>query len=90
MLHFNTRCYIFALLFCAWAVHAEGQAPHWAELDSAFETCAKGLQQSPVDIRNTVKSELPKLEFGYTSAAPVIVNNGHTVQVNLLAVKESL
>jgi carbonic anhydrase len=84
-----------ALVLSGWAAQAEGQAPHWAytghhgasaqwaELDPAFETCAKGLKQSPVDIRNTVKSELPKLEFGYTSAAPVIVNNGHTVQVNL-------
>ena len=86
-----------ALVLSGWAAHAEGAAPHWAyaghhgmpahwaELDPAFETCAKGLQQSPIDIRNTVKSDLPALEFGYDSAAPVIVNNGHTVQVNLPA-----
>lgn len=86
-----------ALVMSGWAVHAEGLAPHWAykghhgapaqwgELDSAFEACAKGLMQSPVDIRKTVKSALPVLEFGYTSAVPVIVNNGHTVQVNLPA-----
>lgn len=86
-----------ALAFSGCAAHADGQAPHWsysghhgapahwAELDPAFETCAKGQTQSPVDIRNTLKTELPALEFGYGSAAPVIVNNGHTVQVNLPA-----
>lgn len=86
-----------ALVLSGWAVHAAGQAPHWAykghhgapahwaELDPAFETCATGLKQSPIDIRKTVKTDLPALEFGYGSAAPTLVNNGHTVQVNLPA-----
>ena len=86
-----------ALVLSGLTVHAEGQAPHWAytghhgspahwaELDPAFETCAKGTKQSPVDIGKTVKTALPKLEFAYGSVAPVIVNNGHTVQVNLPA-----
>lgn len=85
------------LVLSGWAAHAEGPAPHWAytghhgspahwaELDPAFETCAKGTKQSPVDISKTVKTALPKLEFAYGSVAPVIVNNGHTVQVNLPA-----
>ncbi|MDQ3058624.1 MAG: carbonic anhydrase family protein [Pseudomonadota bacterium] len=86
-----------ALVLSSWAAQAEGQGPHWtyqghhgaperwAGLDPAFETCAKGLKQSPIDIRNTVRTALAPLEFGYTRAAPVIVNNGHTVQVNLPA-----
>lgn len=85
------------LVLSGFAVHAEGQAPHWAytghhgaperwaALDPAFETCAKGLKQSPIDIGKTVKTDLPKLDFAYGSVAPVIVNNGHTVQVNLPA-----
>jgi carbonic anhydrase len=83
------------LMLSGWAAHAEGKAPHWAykghhaapahwaTLDPAFETCAKGTRQSPVDIRQTVKADLPPLEFHYGIAAPVIVNNGHTIQVNL-------
>jgi carbonic anhydrase len=79
------------------AVHAEGHPPHWnyehshggpshwAELDPAFETCAKGTTQSPVDIRNAVKADLPKLDFHYTTAVPTFVNNGHTIQINLPA-----
>jgi carbonic anhydrase len=77
--------------------HAEGHPPHWnyghshegpmhwAELDPAFETCAKGGNQSPIDIRNAVKADLPALQFNYTTAAPTLVNNGHTIQVNLPA-----
>lgn len=64
--------------------HAEGPS-HWGELDHAFEQCSKGIHQSPVNIAKTVKTQLPALEFGYSSIAPVILNNGHTVQVNLPA-----
>ncbi|MDD2730195.1 carbonic anhydrase [Malikia sp.] len=78
------------------AAHAQGHAPHWgygghggpaqwAELDPAFETCAKGTSQSPINISKTEKTELPTLDFQYGATAPTIVNNGHTVQVNLPA-----
>lgn len=67
-----------------WAYQGEHEGPaHWAELDPAFETCAKGSRQSPIDISNTVKAELPSLNFEYNKAEPTIVNNGHTVQVNV-------
>ena len=88
---------IAALALSGLAAHAEGQAPHWAyhghhgepahwaELDPAFETCAKGQAQSPIDIRKTLKTDLPALDFHYGSVAPVLVNNGHTIQVNFPA-----
>lgn len=69
-----------------WSYHGDHEGPgRWAELDPAFETCAKGRNQSPIDISSTVKAELPALQFSYGSAEPTIVNNGHTVQVNLPA-----
>ncbi len=55
---------------------------HWGDLDHAFEECTKGIHQSPVNISKTEKVALPALEFTYGSVAPVILNNGHTVQVN--------
>ena len=64
--------------------HAEGPG-HWGDLDHAFEQCSKGVHQSPVNISKTVKAQLPALEFSYSSVAPVILNNGHTVQVGLPA-----
>ena len=63
--------------------HSHEGPTHWAELDHAFETCAKGTAQSPIDIRNTVKADLPALQFSYGDAVPTLVNNGHTIQVNL-------
>jgi len=90
-------CSIASLALATLAVHAEGhprhwnyehgeEGPvHWAELDPAFESCAKGGNQSPIDIRNAVKEDLPALQFNYSTAAPTIVNNGHTIQINLPA-----
>lgn len=86
---------ITSMALSGWAVQAEGPAPHWnyekhhggptqwAELDPAFGNCAKGARQSPIDIRDTVKADLPALEFQYAKTAATFVNNGHTIQVNL-------
>lgn len=65
--------------------HGEEGPAHWAELDATFETCAKGSNQSPIDIRNAVKADLPAIKTNYSAASPVFVNNGHTIQVNLPA-----
>lgn len=56
---------------------------HWAALDTAYEACAKGREQSPIDIRNAKPAVLPALDFAYGRVAPAIVNNGHTIQVNV-------
>lgn len=68
-----------------WEYTGPHGAPHWGDLDAAFEQCALGHAQSPINIANTVKAELPPLVVHYTDASPVIWNNGHTVQVNLPA-----
>jgi carbonic anhydrase len=44
--------------------------------------CAIGSQQSPVDIGETVKAQLPPLKIAWTTRADTVVNNGHTIQVN--------
>ena len=67
-----------------WDYRSEHGGPaHWADLDPKFESCAKGGAQSPIDIRNAVKAELPPLNLTYSAAEPTILNNGHTIQVNL-------
>ncbi|MDH0864916.1 carbonic anhydrase family protein [Mitsuaria sp. GD03876] len=68
-----------------WAYTGDKGATHWGDIDASFAQCGLGHQQSPIDIAQTVKAELPRLEFHYGSAAPTIWNNGHTVQVNLPA-----
>jgi carbonic anhydrase len=61
---------------------ARGHA-HWSELDPAYAACNRGKEQSPIDIRNPRKAELPPLAFDYVSE-PVryVINNAHTIRVN--------
>lgn len=84
-----------ALAFAALAAGAAGAAPphwdyrgpqgaaHWGELDAAYASCAHGRAQSPIDIRAAQAAPLSPLEFSYGRVAPSIVNNGHTIQVNV-------
>jgi carbonic anhydrase len=66
-----------------WEYQGHHGATHWADIDPAYEKCAVGLKQSPINIHKTVKFDLPKLVFHYGVIAPSIWNNGHTVQVNV-------
>jgi carbonic anhydrase len=55
---------------------------HWAELDPEYAAC-NGKQQSPVDISNAQKLDLPALRFE-SQSRPLkgLVNNGYTIRVN--------
>ena len=66
-----------------WTYSGRHGVAHWAELSPANEACAKGREQSPIDIRHARAAALPPLQFSYGKVAPAIVNNGHTIQVNV-------
>lgn len=66
-----------------WDYKGEHGAAHWGDIDPSYEACAKGQAQSPIDIRNAQPAQLPALQFAYGAVAPSIVNNGHTIQVNV-------
>ena len=68
-----------------WGYAGHGNPDHWAELDKGFEACKLGKEQSPVDIRTAAveKAELPPIKAGYKMSLAELVNNGHTIQVNL-------
>lgn len=70
-----------------WGYKGHGGASHWAELDESFAACKLGKQQSPINIETakTKKAELAPLAFAYTASAAEVVNNGHTIQINLPA-----
>ena len=54
---------------------------HWGDLAQEFSTCEKGMEQSPIDIRNaTPSSSAPKIVWHYDAAKLKVENNGHTVQ----------
>src|SRR5437016_5368866 len=56
---------------------------NWATLDSANRVCAAGVQQSPVDITDTFEASLLQLRINWDKGAESIINNGHTIQVNV-------
>src|ERR1043166_6766237 len=63
---------------------AQGPAK-WGELSNDFATCKIGKTQSPIDIRDQdVKpAKLEAIRFDYKPAPLKVVDNGHTIQVNL-------
>lgn len=66
----------------AWTYTGPRGAEHWAELDPSYAAC-NGKQQSPIDIHNAVKANLPPLHFDYKlEPLKYLLNNGYTVRVN--------
>ncbi len=62
---------------------AEG-SKNWGKLSPKFVACEVGRNQSPIDLKDVVDADFPAIKFNYKMLSPAdIVNNGHTVQVNL-------
>ncbi|MDM7273034.1 carbonic anhydrase [Sulfurihydrogenibium azorense] len=69
-----------------WSYEGENGPENWAKLNPEYFWCNL-KNQSPVDISDNYKvhAKLEKLHINYTKAVnPEIVNNGHTIQVNVL------
>jgi carbonic anhydrase len=66
-----------------WSYEGEHGPAHWGDADAASKVCSAGSQQSPIDIGATVRAALPRLGFAWKRNADTIVNNGHTIQVNI-------
>ncbi len=64
--------------------HGATKGPqHWSDLDPDYAACNAGKEQSPIDIRNAQKAELPAIRFEYKSGPlKYLINNGHTIRVN--------
>ena len=48
-----------------------------------FSICSQGKMQTPINIVATQDIDVPALDFEYKTNATNVVNNGHTVQVNI-------
>lgn len=66
-----------------WGYAGLGAPENWAKIKPEYATCAVGTRQSPIDIRNGIKVDLTQLRFDYRNTLFRIVDNGHTVQVNV-------
>jgi len=79
----------------AWSVSpvqaADKAAPHWAyagEMNPSnwgkeFPTCGIGKAQSPIDIKGPFAKATQAIKPDYKEGTLKIVNNGHTIQVNV-------
>jgi carbonic anhydrase len=66
-----------------WDYQGEGGPQAWAQLKNEFATCATGKRQSPIDIRDGIKVQLDSVQFDYRATNFRVLDNGHTVQVNV-------
>lgn len=65
-----------------WSYNGANGPEHWGDLDPEYASCKSGREQSPADIRNAKKAELPTIRFEYKSSPLRIINSGHTIRVN--------
>lgn len=68
-----------------WAYEGAAGPAAWARLNPDFATCASGTRQSPIDITDGIKVELDAVQFDYRPSNFRVIDNGHTVQVNVAA-----
>ncbi len=55
----------------------------WGGLKPEFSLCSTGQRQSPIDIRGGLSVDLDPVRFDYQASRFAVVDNGHTVQVNV-------
>lgn len=66
-----------------WGYEGAGAPENWSKLDPQNKACAIGERQSPIDIKDGIKVDLEPIKFNYQPLTFRIVDNGHTVQVQV-------
>jgi carbonic anhydrase len=63
-----------------WSYFGKTGPLEWGRLDPAYQACAKGHEQSPLDIRGAhLNKALQPIEFHYIAGPVTLVNDGHTI-----------
>ena len=68
-----------------WSYEGEGGPQAWGKLKPEFSLCALGKRQSPINIAEgtTLQGPAEAVQFNYTPSNGTVVNNGHTIQVDV-------
>lgn len=66
-----------------WSYQGDAGPQSWGRLKPEFAKCASGDRQSPIDIRDGLKLQLDPVQFDYRASSFRVIDNGHTVQVNI-------
>lgn len=64
-----------------WTYEGSEGPEHWGGLSEAFTACSLGQHQSPVNLKSgTQLHEHENIKLEWKPFAPVVLNNGHTIQ----------
>jgi carbonic anhydrase len=68
-----------------WSYEGEAGPQAWGKLKPEFNLCANGKRQSPIHIEDstTLQGPAEPLQFNYQASSGTVVNNGHTIQVDV-------
>lgn len=68
-----------------WTYEGETGPQAWGKLKPDFNLCAIGKRQSPINIEdgNTLQGPAEPVQFAYQPSNGTVVNNGHTIQVDV-------
>ena len=66
-----------------WDYKGDAGPQTWGALKPEFAQCANGTRQSPIDIRDGIKVQLDAVQVDYRPSGFRVIDNGHTVQVNV-------
>ncbi|WP_412478707.1 carbonic anhydrase [Azonexus sp. IMCC34839] len=66
-----------------WSYEGAGSPENWANLDPKNKLCATGQRQSPIDIKDGIKVDLEPIKFNYRPSTFRVIDNGHTIQVEV-------
>lgn len=79
-------CPLCRAAFAAEGVHwGYAEADRWGALSPEFGACSLGNEQSPIDLSDPIPSALGDVVIDWRPTGGTVVNNGHTVQVNMAA-----
>jgi carbonic anhydrase len=66
-----------------WAYSGPDGPKHWAKLDRAYSACALGHSEYPINLTRVERSDFPALQLDYRPTPLNIIDNGHTIEVNV-------
>ena len=68
-----------------WSYEGNTGPSSWGRLNPEFSLCGNGKRQSPINIEEsqTLRGPAEALQFQYSASNASVVNNGHTVQIDV-------
>ena len=66
-----------------WSYEGDTGPDRWGGLDPSFTVCDAGVQQSPIDLAEAIPAGGGGLEIQWQPTDGEVVDNGHTIQVNM-------